>query len=480
MASLAEIARTDNWWNSKIPPVLAVAFLAALLFHVSPWALAEALAMILFVGLCAGAYGHFLNDAFDMEADRRAGKRNRMVGLPPWLRVALCLGALGLGFAPALLVPCSTVTLGLLALEYLFPSVYSIPPLRFKERGALGLVCDAMGAHAIPALYVMSVMADAAAAPPPADAATVATIALVLVWALCTGLKGIIVHEFADRADDLQAGVATFATATSFPRVRRSLNRIAGIELAAFTLLLLLLLPRVPLLAVAALAYAALLRERVMRARHFYLHAAEADVGFAWWQWSHAFYEADFPLILAAALAWHAPALAVVPVLLIVAFAGNFQTRRAEIVAFCRHVWVRALWGGWLACDGLARAQLSPSWPWACRVRFADPGDDPWNIRLSRIGPPVRRGQQYRMELVARAAGAREITMGLWRDHAPWDDLGLSAPVSVTAQWQTIMRPFAATADARHSYFGLWVGGDAMPLQIRALRLIPTGSPPPP
>ena len=212
MPSLRELGRTENWWDSKIPPVLAFCYASVLLYDVPPAAAARCIGLIVFVGLCAGSYGHLINDLFDIEADRQAGKENSLSRLASWQRYAACAVTLVLGFAPAALFHYSRLSLGLLAVEYLLPTVYSTPPFRLKERGAAGVLCDTMGAHVVPCLYTISVLASAGTAHSSAGPWWWLFPACGAIWSLCLGIKGIIIHEYQDRADDMQAGVSTLAT----------------------------------------------------------------------------------------------------------------------------------------------------------------------------------------------------------------------------------------------------------------------------
>ena len=81
IAAARRAVRLDDWWYSKIPPLLAVAYLQALVAHVSSTRLAEVLPCALLSIVCVAAYGHVVNDIFDVDADRRAGKANAMTNV---------------------------------------------------------------------------------------------------------------------------------------------------------------------------------------------------------------------------------------------------------------------------------------------------------------------------------------------------------------------------------------------------------------
>src|ERR1700733_4704240 len=150
MPSARESAWMNNWWESRLPPVLAVCYAAALFYDLPPASILRSLVLIVFVRLCAESNGHIVNRAFHRDADRIPDNPDRMPLFVPWQLLALGALPLGLGFAPAIFFPYSRLNVGLLAMEYLLPTLYSIPPSLFKKRGALGILIDSMGAYAVP------------------------------------------------------------------------------------------------------------------------------------------------------------------------------------------------------------------------------------------------------------------------------------------------------------------------------------------
>src|SRR5207237_3361627 len=85
-------------------------------------------------------------------------------------------------------------------------SLYSLPPFRFKERGAAGVLCDAAGEQLFPALVAVCLACRGAQ-----RAVSGAWVASVAVWALALGLRGIVWHQLTDVDDDRAAGFRTFA-----------------------------------------------------------------------------------------------------------------------------------------------------------------------------------------------------------------------------------------------------------------------------
>lgn len=208
--SFFAFARPGNWFVSKIPPLLAVAYLEILQLRIAPGAAVRLLACGLISICCVAVYGHVVNDIFDREADRRANKANRLANMQPVRRLLLAWAFLIAGFLPAPTAGYSAGALSLLGLNYLWPTIYSIPLTRLKERGLLGVACDALGSHITPTLFVLTLFASSA--PAAASTGQTAITVVATLWAGVLGLKGILHHQIADRDNDIRSRVVTLAT----------------------------------------------------------------------------------------------------------------------------------------------------------------------------------------------------------------------------------------------------------------------------
>jgi 4-hydroxybenzoate polyprenyltransferase len=216
-------ARTGNWFVAKIPPLLAVAYLDILRSGIQPQPAARLLGCGLFSIFSVAIYGHVVNDIFDLEADRLANKANRLAAMGPVSRALLAGAFLAAGFLPALMARYTIGVLLLLTLNYLWPTIYSVPITRLKEKDLFGVACDALGSHVTPTLFILALFATATSGGPSDGRSAVALMATV--WAGALGLKGILHHQIADRDNDIQSGTATFATKRSVESLQRFLPR---------------------------------------------------------------------------------------------------------------------------------------------------------------------------------------------------------------------------------------------------------------
>ena len=335
------VVRFGNWWTHKIPPLLLVVYVELIRRHAPLAASAAAICVLVFCVSCVAAYGHVMNDWCDIEDDERAGKPNAMRGVPVWQRAALCAGLVVAGFV--VLAPFSNAWPAriALAMNYLWPTLYSIPGVRLKERGLLGVLSDAAGSHITPTLFAF---ADASVFVPGAVNGIVLSAALL--WATALGIKGILYHMIADRANDEMSGVATFATTRDAGRLFAVLARYnLVLELPTSVLLTVVVAAFVPLAVVALAVYLALEGTKYVLGFEFAVSSdarlRRASVPFA----NEMFYTLWLPLAAAVELALHGLAFAWLPFLHVLLFReqvavqiGDARAVGAQLKARLRHL----------------------------------------------------------------------------------------------------------------------------------------------
>ncbi len=476
MPSIAVIARSDNWWNSKIPPVFGLAFGAALIYGVSAnESLAYVLAILL-TAMCAGAYGHLINDIFDLEADRAAGKKNVAESFKPWQRWGFVLLTLGCGFTPALLLDYSSVSVALLLAEYALPSIYSIPPLRLKERGWLGVVADASGAHVVPCLFVISLFAFAPSAEWDAGSMEPLLYPLTAVfWASMVGLKGIIMHELKDLQSDLSAGVETFAAQLDYERIKKLSLRLFRWEIIAFLVFAVVLSRVAPIVLPSAMIFFGMSWLKVTTAVHIYSRDKYGDLLLPIVWTSNPFYELYFPLALGIHLGLREPILFLVPALLPLLFLRNCKEALSDIKFAWSMLRTQLVWKGTLSTIDAAAVKMRKLPTGGMRIEFKKCGVKPEAVGVFRFGKPVQRGTRYNVSFRARADRARHVVAAASQSDAPWDSLGLHARVSLTPEWQKFLLQFEATQDEPFARCGIFAGGDPTAIEIGGLEMKQSG-----
>lgn len=246
--------RGGHWWGYKIPPLLAVVYAGVVVFGVAPGGPMRTAQALLTV-LAVAAYGFVLNDLTDIEADRLSGQPNRMAGLGVPARATALLLPLAAALALAI-VSRDTTTAVLTGANLLLPTLYSVPPVRLKGRGALGALADTSGVHILP----MALVAWAVTRGVPERPDLVpAFIASAIGWTAMLGLRGIVVHQAQGLDGDRAAQVRTFVASLGRNRARRLVWRwIVPVEVVALLVFLVIVVPRSPVLAVTLGLFAAL------------------------------------------------------------------------------------------------------------------------------------------------------------------------------------------------------------------------------
>jgi 4-hydroxybenzoate polyprenyltransferase len=325
--------RTGDWWSSKIPPLLAAACGAALIGDADWRAALPALGRLLLAIVAVAGFGYVLNDAFDVEEDRKRGKFNAMAALARWQQAALLLLLASLSAAPLVGGPFGWISASLVAANLSLPMLYSIPPIRLKERGILGAMVDALGAHVVPTLFFGISMAAVAARP--VGWRMTGFVLAAACWALMTGLRGIVVHQVRDRESDLEAGVRTFAGAMDL-RTARTLvyRRIFPTELLALSVLLWTLVPDAPILLAVVPLYLFFELLRVLDDWRLPLLDADDRLGDPYVPVANnELYEVWLPLSLGIQLAATALPWAILPLLQLIVFLPNLRERFKDVAS---------------------------------------------------------------------------------------------------------------------------------------------------
>jgi UbiA prenyltransferase family len=150
-----------------------------------------------------GNYGYSMNELFDVEEDARAGRSNvaatagsrRMWGIV--VLSGLCAELLAAAAAGARGALLTIVELGL-------PAIYSIPPLRIKERKWLGVAADALAAHVYPAMLALLAVSHW-----DFRGVSVPLVVCAAAWSAAVGVRGILSHQLHTAERDLAAGLET-------------------------------------------------------------------------------------------------------------------------------------------------------------------------------------------------------------------------------------------------------------------------------
>ena len=224
----ALLVRWPAWWFNKVPLSVTLVLLLADGRRFSAGVLAV-LALVVLTVCAVGNYGYALNDLFDVEEDRRAGRANAVTagGARRMQAIVAVSAACAVAFAAAAAGTAGAlITLAELAL----PAAYSIPPVRVKERRWLGVAADGLAAHVYPAVLALIAAAHWSLRP-----LTPLLAASVVVWAVAAGARGILSHQLHTADRDAAAGLRTVVHDVGARRLERSVAfGLIPLEVAGF------------------------------------------------------------------------------------------------------------------------------------------------------------------------------------------------------------------------------------------------------
>jgi 4-hydroxybenzoate polyprenyltransferase len=202
---LPVIYRVEGWWEFKFGPILALVYATALIGGVSLAAHWPSLVAIVVALTAVGACANVLNDWTDIQEDRACGKTNRLAGKPWWMPPLLVVVTGAIGCIALWLLRPGRAGIVLYATDALVFFLYSVPPFRFKTRGLPGILADAAAAHTLPALFAVVSFSTVVG-----DWPSPSWLAIIVVWSLMYGLRGILWHQLADYENDRRTGGFTF------------------------------------------------------------------------------------------------------------------------------------------------------------------------------------------------------------------------------------------------------------------------------
>jgi 4-hydroxybenzoate polyprenyltransferase len=142
-----QTTRAVEWWEYKLSPIFATIYATALLLNVSIASLWPVLVLSLLALIPGAAYVSVINDLTDLKDDLASGKNNRLVGRSR-LFIAVTLACCVLpGVLVATHLRNDKLPLTLYLANWAAFSLYSLPPVRLKNRGFPGILADAAGVH---------------------------------------------------------------------------------------------------------------------------------------------------------------------------------------------------------------------------------------------------------------------------------------------------------------------------------------------
>lgn len=231
MANEKKIFRINEWWKGKAAQLMGLVYVLSLWFQIpfSSFVSLSILSIITIVGFAA--FGHLVNDFFDIEQDKAAGKsnifQNRHAG-KTFLLFSISLSAM---LVPWVFLPKNWISIGLIIFQIVLFFLYSAPYVRLKEKGIAALIVDALYAHVIPSVLATYTFILAAE-----RLIEVLPFFLLIGWQMLIGVRNIFLHQFDDIEADTNTGNYTYVASMNQLRFHSTIHylKIAELICAAF------------------------------------------------------------------------------------------------------------------------------------------------------------------------------------------------------------------------------------------------------
>lgn len=318
LLSVFNLFRGSDWWLHQTPKLLAVGYAEILLEGISPQKSITTVIALIASMFFVAAYGHVVNDTFDIDADLRANKPNRIAHLSKLKRTFLIIGLAIAGLIPWIWIGFIPFSAILLATLYVSLTIYAAPPLRLKERAAWGVFSDSFSVHLVPTLLVATVFShlNDATKPETNIFAVVSTACYFLM-----GIRGIVSHQIADRENDLKSGVKTLITNLELAGVNQIRLRVTRFVLPTEIIFLVGMLSIIcqsqPLLIVFFVFYAIL---SIINFKRWFFNTINLTYLDGYYIFPHDLYEVWLPLSLLCFLSLQKSAFVVLLILHILLF----------------------------------------------------------------------------------------------------------------------------------------------------------------
>lgn len=193
----------------KAIPYLAIASLSIVSYQplLSMGLLAFQLAIFLAAVFCVASFGFLLNDYSDRSQDSLAGRPSPASRTDDRQLIALLLVLFSAPFFLLSFLPGGKLASGIVLIEYLLFVLYSVRPMRLKERGFAGPLADSLYGHVLPSVAAWIAVAGPQVYP---RFDFLFPLILLIAWQFPLGLRHILSHQLENYVSDSDAGERSF------------------------------------------------------------------------------------------------------------------------------------------------------------------------------------------------------------------------------------------------------------------------------
>ena len=201
--------KSDKWWVYKIGGGLLTSILFTVYYHVPITSVYWCNLAVLFGAFISLAvFGHVLNDLCDLQSDRLAGKRNLVDTVGKNAALVILFGATGLALVLISILE-NPLLLALAGVQILLNLMYSVRPIRMKERGILAIVITGFYERTLPYIMIAVLLVEHV------NSDTYLLLLVYLTWSFLWEARNFITGQKADRLLDEQSQQKTISLVIS-------------------------------------------------------------------------------------------------------------------------------------------------------------------------------------------------------------------------------------------------------------------------
>jgi 4-hydroxybenzoate polyprenyltransferase len=184
------------------------------------------------------SYGSLINDYFDMPYDKLTEKKKHIYRLKEWQIIGLLVLITFINFSLVLFVINDVVFTFIFLIAYFLATFYSAPPLRFKNRGLIGVICDSIIEKPLPVLLIFCFFTHF-------EIDTLLFVLLVGIIQFYTIVK----HQIDDYENDILTKTNTFVINIGKEKAEKNLNTyfypLNAISIILFYMIVLIRIPSI-------------------------------------------------------------------------------------------------------------------------------------------------------------------------------------------------------------------------------------------
>ena len=195
------LIRWKDWAIDKLPILFMICFYFMLIKEREPSSQVVSFIIFVIFSVSSTIYGYVINNYADLDIDLKQGKVNLLEELSPKNRIILLIGIVIVVILSGLYFIGFEYFKLFWAIQFFIATFYSLPPIRFKEKGLIGLLIPFLAQLFLPVLICASIFGDIY---------SFETLLFVL-YGLFKGAAYDIGHQFHDYIKDSQTETKTFA-----------------------------------------------------------------------------------------------------------------------------------------------------------------------------------------------------------------------------------------------------------------------------